>query len=313
VSGRGGRGSSSTPAAPTPEQLAFVRDFDLEYAQRRLHFVIAGVSWLYREVGTPGHPTRGELDALKERLYQAVAKLEWLASGRGFGGEVLGGVQTCFGEARLREHLQVHRFDTDSFLQAHGDELDGLNEALRAFLAVELEGFTTELYADLVELTAAWAQNDRTKKIRRDLLIRYLGFPIWDSMLYPLQALSGVAERDEVRVARMSPLDSELLEPVGATKVLGAGLGHAYAFFSRKARENDYLWGRLDAAERLVRLLLTRTVREAGRDTVVPGDRHPDYVRWCKEAFRAVLQEDAADLPTITEDVAALRQQIDAL
>jgi hypothetical protein len=67
------------------------------------------------------------------------------------------------------------------------------------------------------------------------------------------RVLSDVAERDEVLVARMSPSDSTLLRPVHESgKVLGARLGHAYAFFSRKARENDYLWGRLDAAERLV-------------------------------------------------------------
>ena len=93
-------------ASPTTKQLEFVRDFDLEYGQRRLSFVIAGVSWLYRDVGTAGHPSRQELDAVKERLYEAVAKLEWLSSGRGFAGEVLGGVQACFGEARLREHLR---------------------------------------------------------------------------------------------------------------------------------------------------------------------------------------------------------------
>ena len=102
--------------------------------------MIAGVSWLYRGVGTEGHPSRQQLDALKERLYEAVAKLEWLSSGRGFAEEVLGGVRTCFGEERLREHLQVHRFDTGSFLESHGQEIDGLNAALRTFLDTELAG-----------------------------------------------------------------------------------------------------------------------------------------------------------------------------
>ena len=295
--------------SPTEKQQQFVRDFDLAYAQRRLHFVIAGVSWLYRDVGTEGHPSRQELDAVKERLYEAVAKLEWLSSGGGFAGEVLGGVQTCFGEQRLREYLVLHRFDTDSFLKSHRKELDDLNDALRKFLAAELQTFTADLYRTLVDLTGDWET-----KIRRDLLIRYLGFPIWDSMLYPLQALSDVAERDAVRVARMSPSDSTLLHPVHeGGKVLGARLGHAYAFFSRKARENDYLWGRLDAAERIVRLLLTETRVEDGRDKIFLGDSHADYRSRCKEVFLAVLREDAAHLPTIEDDVEALRQQIEAL
>jgi patatin-related protein len=296
--------------SPTKKQLDFVRDFDLEYAQRRLHFVIAGVSWLYRDVGTDGHPGRQELDAVKERLYEAVAKLEWLSSGRGFAGQVLGGVQACFGEQRLREYLERYRFDTDSFLKDHGKELDDLNGALRTFLTTELRTFTADLYTSLVDLTDRWKKNDRTRKIRRDLLIRYLGFPIWDALLYPLQALSEVAERDEVRVARISPSDSTLLKPVHrGAKVLGAQLGHAYAFFSRKARENDYLWGRLDAAERVVRLLLTETTG----DKITPGDMHRDYQMRCKQAFLAVLAEDATHLPTIQDDIKALHGQIEAL
>jgi patatin-related protein len=295
--------------SPTEKQLAFVRDFDLSYAQRRLHFVIAGVSWLYRDLGTPGHPSRRELDAVKERLYEAVAKLEWLGSGRGFADEMLGGVRACFGERRLHEYLEHHRFDTESFLDTHGHELGELNQALRTFLAAELRTFTPELYRALIALTSGWQ-----KKTRRDLLIRYLGFPIWDSLLYPIQAVSDVAERHTVRVARLSPSDSTLLTPrLNDGKVLGARLGHAYAFFSRKARENDYLWGRLDAAERIIRLLLTETNVKDGKDITTTGDTHPDYRRRCKHAFLAVLAEDATHLPTIEDEVQELRRQIAAL
>ena len=95
--------------------------------------------------------------------------------------------------------------------------------------------------------------------------------------------------------------------------MLGAQLGHGYAFFSQKARENDYLWGRLDAAERVVRLLLTRTTVEDGKDKVIPGDSHPDYQSRCRQVFGAVLEEDSAHLPTIEDDIEALKVQIDAL
>jgi hypothetical protein len=214
----------------------------------------------------------------------------------------------------MREHLERHRFDTGSFLQSHSEELTELNDALGRFLSVELQGFTPDLYGALIALTGEWEENEKTKEIRRDLLIRYLGFPIWDAMLYPLQALSDVAERDTVRVARMSPRDSTLLEPVHeGGKVLGARLGHAYAFFSREARENDYLWGRLDAAERVVRLLLIEKTMENGKETIVPGTSHPDYRSWCKEVFLAVLAEDSAHLPAIEHDLQALKRQIEGL
>jgi patatin-related protein len=310
------RGKNLFAHDETEEQRAFVRDFDLRYAERRLRFVIAGVSWLYRDAAPEmkdGYPSRRQLDAVKERLYEALAKLEWLSSGRGFAGEVLGGVQTCFGEQRLTEYLRTHGLSVDRFLTDHGDELDAVNDALRSLLDQELEGFTAALYSDLIELTAGW-----DTKTRRDLLIRYLGFPIWDGVLYPVQALSDVAERDEIRVLRLSPRDSSLLKPLsGRPKVQGADLGHAYAFFSREARENDYLWGRLDAAERLVRLLLTRmeVVGEGDRkiDRRVPGQDHPDYRARCQRVFRAVLEEDAPHLPNVRPLVDDLRRQIDAL
>jgi hypothetical protein len=70
------RGLFEHEGAPTEQQLKFVADFDLAYAQRRLQFVIDGVSWLYRDLATPAFPSRQQLDALKERLCEAVAKLE---------------------------------------------------------------------------------------------------------------------------------------------------------------------------------------------------------------------------------------------
>jgi patatin-related protein len=296
--------------SPTEKQVDFVRNFDLAYTHRRLNFVIAGVSWLYRRLGEPGMPSRQELDSLKERLYEAIAKIEWLSSGRGFAEEVLDGVRACFGEERLNAYLVEHRFDTTAFLDAHSDELDQLNAALRTFLEEQLESFTADLYHDLRALTADWAEGETATRIREDLLIRYLGFPIWDALLYPLQAHTGIAERDAVRVARMSPLDSTLLATPGETKVLGAGLGHGYAFFSRHARENDYLWGRLDGAERLVRFLFARTTPEG---KTVAGSEHPEYRRRCQEAFRAVLDEEADHLPALGEELQDLRRKVDAL
>jgi Protein of unknown function (DUF3376) len=296
----------------TDDQLRFVHDFDLDYAMRRLQFVLAGVSWVYRDLGKPGVPTREQLDKVKERLSVANAQLEWVVSGKGFAEQALGGVRTCFGEERLNAYLGAHGFDTDQFLDDHGSEFDDLNAALRTFLDDQLKTFAPDLYRDLLTLTDDWPEGETRGKIRRDLLNRYLGFPIWDALLYPLQAYTGVNERDAVRVTRMSPIDAKLLRPTGGqkVKVLGAQLGHAYAFFSRPARENDYLWGRLDAAEAMIRLLLTTRTAD-GR--VVAGDKHKDYVASCKAVFHAVLDEEAKHLPTINDVVVDLRKQVDVL
>jgi hypothetical protein len=224
---------------------------------------------------------------------------------------VLDGVGACLSQERLDAYLDQHGFDADAFAEAHGEELDALNDALRTFLGEELRTFTPDLYRDLLALTECWPPGEVAAKIRRDLLVRYLLFPIWDALLYPLQAYTDVGERDAVRVVRMSPVDSTLLaRPGGGPKVMGAGLGHAYAFFSREARENDYLWGRLDAAERVVRLLLTSTTPE---DELVLGSEHPEYRSRCKTAFLAILDEEEPHLPTIGGIVGAIRAQVEAL
>jgi hypothetical protein len=52
---------------------------------------------------------------------------------------------------------------------------------------------------------------------------------------------------------------------------------------------------------------------EDGKDKVIPGDSHPDYRKRCRQVFGAVLDEDAAHLPTLEADIEALRLQLDAL
>ena len=119
-------------------------------------------------------------------------------------------------------------------------------------------------------------------------------------LLYPIQALSDVGERDHVEIVRISPRDTHRI-PVPATsghgKLVGAESHHFGAFLSRAGREQDYLWGRLDGAERLIGLLIPAS-DEAGRD------------RWCKEAFRAILEEDEQAVPSAAALVEHVRTTI---
>jgi hypothetical protein len=58
-----------------------------------------------------------------------------------------------------------------------------------------------------------------------------------------------------VQVIRFSPQDATSLSRQGANKLAGSGLGHFGAFLRRPGRDKDYLWGRLDGADRIMRLL----------------------------------------------------------
>jgi len=280
---------------PTPEQLEFLRTFDLAHGERRLRFVIDGLNHLYRHAGTEGYPEREQIDAAKGRLWEAVGTLRDAMSGTGFD-ETLGGhFNTCFAVEAMREFMEKTGFDTKVYVQEHREQLDALETALREYNKKQLSGFTSDLYVSLLQLTEGW-NNER----RWDLLVRYLGFPFWDVLLYPVQSLSDVGERDHVEIVRISPGDTHRVpvETKGKQgKLVGAEKGHFGAFLSRPGREQDYLWGRLDGAERLIGILLA-AAEEADKE------------RWCKEAFRAILEEDERDVPKAVELVRRVRSAI---
>src|SRR5919201_1578691 len=73
-------------------------------------------------------------------------------------------------------------------------------------------GLSPRLYRDLYELTERWKPERR-----RDLLVRYLGFPFWDVLLYPVQALGTVGEQDFVEIVRIRPRDAQRI-PVPKVK-----------------------------------------------------------------------------------------------
>jgi patatin-related protein len=281
---------------PSPRQLEFLVDFDLGYATRRLRFVKDGVSHLYRTAGQPGCPPRAEIDAVKGRLWTAIGTLSDAMAGTGFVEPLRADFGTCFPVDAMRTFLETRGFDIAAYVQEYVKHLDALERALAEFLKARLSGFTAGLYSELLELTQGWDAG-----IRSDLLVRYLGFPFWDVLLYPVQALSDVGENDFVDIVRMSPRDTHRIPvpklPGQTKKLVGAESHHFGAFLSRRGREQDYLWGRLDGAERLIGLLL------AGADEA-------DKNRWCKEAFQAILDEDEQAVPKAADLVAHVRASV---
>jgi patatin-related protein len=281
---------------PSPRQLQFLLDFDLSYATRRLRFVKDGISNLYGDIGKPGHPPRAEIDAVKGRLWTAIGTMRDAMAGRGFADPLRTDFDSCFPVEAMRTFLETRGFDIVGYVKEYVKNLDALERALAEFLKTRLSGFTAGLYVELLQMTQGW--DDR---VRSDLLIRYLGFPFWDILLYPIQALSDVGENDSVEIVRMSPRDTHRIPPASLPgqkkKLVGAESHHFGAFLSRKGREQDYLWGRLDGAERLIGILL------AGADEA-------DKARWCKEAFRAILDEDEQAVPSAAALVDHVRASI---
>jgi patatin-related protein len=148
------------------------------------------------------------------------------------------------------------------------------------------------------------ALSDLPKEYRRPLLLAYLGFPYFDIATLPLLQGEGLDEFDPVKVDRISPDDATAIREGGAAATLKGTQFHNFgAFFSRAYRENDYLWGRLHGADRLVDIVvstLPSTTRlKPGRVAAIKRD-----------AFRAILDAEEPRLTAIPALFAQLRREI---
>ena len=141
----------------------------------------------------------------------------------------------------------------------------------------------------------------------RALLHSFIGFAFWDVLAFTVTSWRDIGEFDEIRVDRISPDDAESLNRGGAEAILkGVSLGHFAAFFSRRHRENDYLWGRLHGAERLIDIVINSAALEDAAAGI-------DVMAIKKRAFTAILDSEALHLGKSADLLAELRQEIAAL
>lgn len=143
-----------------------------------------------------------------------------------------------------------------------------------------------------------------SKETRRPMLLAYLGFPFFDIATLPLLQGEGLNEFDPIRVDRISPDDATSIRSGGARATLkGIQFNNFGAFFSRAYRENDYLWGRLHGAERLIDIVLSTLPAGA---TLGPG-----RVSSIKRAiFLAILDQEQPRLAAIAGLFEQLRKEI---
>ena len=112
----------------------------------------------------------------------------------------------------------------------------------------------------------------------------YLGFPFYDVATLPILGTQGMNEFEPVKVDRISPEDAQAIRKGGATATLrGIEFYDFGAFFSRAYRENDYLWGRLHGAERMIDLIWSTV------DAPTDGGLSKQFKR---QAFLAILDEE---------------------
>ena len=153
-----------------------------------------------------------------------------------------------------------------------------------------------------VRLTEALAA--LPKRERRALILTYLGYPFYDIATLPLLQGEGLDEWDPVKVDRISPDDATAIRSGGAAATLkGIQFNSFGAFFSRAYRENDYLWGRLHGADRLIEIVAS----------TLPEDRRLSAERIMETkrmAFRAILDQEADRLKLIGPLLDQLRAEV---
>ena len=105
-------------------------------------------------------------------------------------------------------------------------------------------------------------------------------------------------------VDRSSPDDAVALMEGGTRACLKGWELNAFAgFFSRAYRENDYLWGRLHGADRLIDIVAS----SVGGEGALAGEALAAIKR---RAFHAILDEEEGRLPKVKALIDELRGEV---
>jgi len=236
----------------TGTAIAFFRAHDTGFRVRRLQLLARKLA---RDWQVDPAVSEDALDRARDRLYEILA-LYYRAD---------------------EDVLHVPRFRELAVKapQAPGAVLD--------FLATQRLLPATDLAAEELLIDAL---EDMPKVLKRRMLLTYLGFPFYDVATLPLSRREGLDEFNPVKIDRISPDDALSIREGGTAATLrGIEFYNFGAFFSRDYRENDYLWGRLHGAERMIDLLASTVSCGVSDEALRAGKR---------AVFHAVLDEEEA-------------------
>ncbi|MCB2090424.1 MAG: patatin-like protein [Alphaproteobacteria bacterium] len=281
-----------------PTWVNFIINFDVNYQRRRLQFLIQDLNSQYTEY--PDHVR--ELDDFKMSLYQILEDLKVLGSLERLDEKQITVIRNTI--------LKITDFPfTDdmtcsrnlAYLEEHDQDVDNILQTVCQ--AINLDNIRKKTDKLVVsQLNNAW--NDDFKN---NLITSYLGFAFWDVITFSIMGSKSIGEFDEILVNRISPNDDLVLKSDPLEMPLkGTAMRSFGAFFSREDRENDYFWGRLNGAERLIDLLYRQAKAEGVADKF-------NLIELKKRAFKTILEAEKEHLNTIPELFATIEARIAAL
>ncbi|MCJ9428469.1 patatin-like protein [Kordiimonas marina] len=250
------------------------RELDVDYRVRRLRFVIQKLNRFMQHEEAAQEFI--QVKALKKSIYEDLEAFKscWTA--------------TVYDPALFTKLVQGPMADADieSFLKSLGE-------------AMRLE--TLDLDTD--EMLSASISGLPNTELRHTLFRAYVGYAFYDIMTLPMNKSFDLLEVDEIRVDRISPLDcQDLYEGAAKHPLLGNQLYNFGAFFSRRARENDYIWGRIHAATRLIDFVL-----DAAGPGALPDDFDLEGLK--KRLYLSILDTEYHHAEQCRDLIATLKAQ----
>jgi patatin-related protein len=289
-------------------QAKFLLDFDLPYRLRRLQFLQDRIDELLRGDPTPLEMLGEQGDAAltvrnldKDALLQLKRELNGvLVRVRG----VRRALRRRDKENPIASKLHEAPISHDQLIEVLWEARSQDESDRRALaklehdpnLAQAVDGVAEAVGTELAK-TFTDPNNDvrailaRSEQIADGAFLRfYDAYEAYDSIMLPI-SYGVTGESDRVEVIRISPEDATgIVDEVKGRcrKLAGIQYGHFGGFLKREWRENDFMWGRLDAADRLITALLPAATAD---------DEHRDEWASLRDelrqmAFHAILAEE---------------------
>lgn len=264
--------------APPARIIRFLRGFDVDFRLRRVRFVIRRLNELYRSGAETGADVgSAAIDDLKGALYEAIERAapRW--------------------DPKLYRGAPVDAAGRLARAAAAGAEIDD------ADLTVLEEAMgLIPIDHTLDEIISVMGFAFLPPVARRAVAKAYVGFAFFDLITLPILQWTDMDEINEVLVDRISPDDADGL---GAGITLrGTALMSFGAFFNRSWREHDFLWGRLNAAERCLDVIASAIGARAAATL--------DTERLRGRLFLAILDSEEAHLNADPNLISRLRTEV---
>jgi len=251
----------------------FFRTYDVDYRVRRLRFTVKRLNqYLQTHANGDSSPF---YKLTKQQIYKSLEEYRARWQPKTF----------CTGLAEVWKDKSTLSEST----------ADAVMKEVGALMMLEDIDFVSD---DFMALTLSGVLDP---DLKHTLFRAYIGYAFYDILTQPLTARVDLLEVDEIRVDRISPIDCGHLQD-DENPLKGTDLFNFGAFFSRSARENDYLWGRIHASNRLVDFLI-----DGAGSSNLPNNFDSETFK--KRLIQKILDSEEGNMKMSDDLIAKLRKK----